>query len=208
MISETSAAVDATPQHEPFWLVIPSDAISRLRSCDCELEITSPETIAALQPSRHLTRFLNARKGSAAFHDHRFVLPPRCINPSPLASSRRMRLNDRNADSFPLQVPGNNYVTHLPTCSKFDRTKTASHSARTDSRTASLVRRRRPNTWNCVADSGASRRRTSSVGLGRFHWTDRRRTRATCSTNTNKRRTCVELCASDGYLAATHSAQP
>jgi hypothetical protein len=65
--SESSAGVNATPQHEPFWSVLPSDAVNHQRSCDCELEITSPDTVPALQPSRHPSRFLNARKGPASF---------------------------------------------------------------------------------------------------------------------------------------------
>jgi hypothetical protein len=74
--SEFSAGVNATPQHEPYWLVLPSGAVNHQRSCDCELEITCRDTSLALHPSRHLSRSLNARKGSAAFHDRDFVLPP------------------------------------------------------------------------------------------------------------------------------------
>jgi hypothetical protein len=60
----------------------------------------------------------------------------------------------------------------------------------------------------CVADCVYCRRRTSSVGVRCFCRTHRRRTRATGSASTNKRRTCIELCASYGKLAASHAAQP
>ena len=46
------------------------------------------------------------------------------------------------------------------------------------------------------------------MGLRRFRWANRWRARTACSTTTRKRRTCIELRASNGQLAATHPAQP